>query len=274
MPLSATPVKLAVERYEPDEPTEATPLVIAHGLFGSGRNWASLARRFAKDPSKPRPVITVDMRNHGGSPWSGDMTYPAMAEDLRAAIETHTDGHALILGHSMGGKAAMATALKSPGVVSGLLVADMAPVRYRDHGHEPIVAAMRALPLSAIRRRSDADPLMADAIPEPSLRAFVLQNLVFSEGVPRWRINLSVLADSLPRLMDWPDALAERRFAGPALFYHGGASDFVAEDGRAEIARQFPHAAVDAMPDAGHWLHAERPDAFFERASQWLSRRD
>lgn len=247
----------------------ATPLVIAHGLFGSGRNWASLAKRFAAS----RRVIAVDLRNHGDSPWSDEMDYPAMAADLLETIAAEIGGPALILGHSMGGKTAMAAALSAPQAVAGLIVADIAPIAYA-HSHAPFLAAMRAIDLSAITRRSQADPLLAEAIPEPPLRAFILQNLSIENGAARWRINIDAIDAEMPRLTGWPDALspsAGARYDGPALFYHGGASDYVPDSAHGPIDALFPHNTRQAMPGAGHWLHAENPNGFFETVEAWLA---
>ncbi len=266
-------VALAATRVDPTGPTDAAPLIIAHGLLGSGRNWATLARRFAEDARRPRPVIVVDMRNHGASPWRDETAYPALGADLLDAIDRETKGAALLLGHSMGGKAAMAAALARPERVAGLIVADIAPVAYGDHGHDRLIGALRRIDLSAVSRRGDADAQLAAAVPEAPLRAFLLQNLVFENGSARWRANLAALEAGLGALMGWPASLAADAYAGPALFLHGGASPYVAEAGRAAVARQFPAAEIDALPGAGHWLHAEQPDAFFERVARWLADR-
>lgn len=259
-------ISLAVERYEPTGPDGTVPLVIAHGLFGSARNFATLAKRLAAR----RTVVCVDMRNHGVSPWAEQMDYEAMGGDLLAVIERDAEGCAALLGHSMGGKAAMAAALLAPARVERLLVADIAPVAYA-HSHAPYIAAMQGVDLPSISRRSEADPLLAAAVPEAPLRAFLLQNLVMENGRARWRVNLSVIEREMAELTGWPEALASPAYAGPALFYHGGASDYVTDDARAAIAHQFPRATIEAMPGAGHWLHAEQPALFAERVEAWLA---
>ena len=246
-----------------DGPAGATPLVVAHGLFGSGRNWATLARRFAET----RSVATVDLRNHGDSPWSAAMDYPSMGADLLAAAEPV----AALLGHSMGGKAAMAAALQAPEKVAALVVADIAPIPYA-HSHASFIEAMRSVDLAAITRRSDADPMLATAIPEAPLRAFILQNLVIEGGVARWRLNLEGLAQAMPDLLGWPEALTHKRYEGPALFIRGGASEYAPAEADAAIRAAFPEAEIAVIDGAGHWLHAERPAAFFEAVSAWLSR--
>ena len=127
------------------------PLLIAHGLFGSARNWNVIAKRLSDE----RRVVAVDMRNHGDSPWSDDHSYPALADDLAEVIDA-LGGRADVLGHSMGGKAAMTLAAQSPGRVRRLLVADIAPVDYA-HSQAPVVEALQAVDLAQVARRSDAD---------------------------------------------------------------------------------------------------------------------
>lgn len=266
-------IELARTAFPAEAEAGRPPLVVAHGLFGSGRNWGTLARRFAAH----RPVATVDLRNHGASAWTSEMDYPAMAADLLAAIDA-LGGRATLLGHSMGGKAAMAAALTRPEAVAGLLVADIAPVAYADHAHEHFIAAMRAVDLSRIARRSEVDPLLADAIPAAALRAFLLQNLVFEEAAgarrARWRLNLPVLAEAMPALVGWPEAYGPSgglRYDGPSFFFHGGASDYVTDAARPAISALFPAARIEALEGAGHWLHAEAPQAFGTRVVSWLA---
>lgn len=248
-------------------PADATPLVIAHGLFGSGRNFGTLARRYAE----ARPVASVDLRNHGDSPWTPEMDYVAMGTDL-ARFAAETFGRPVcLLGHSMGGKAAMAAALRAPDQVAALIVADIAPIAYA-HSHEAFVEAMRGVDLSRVARRSDADAMLADAIPEAPLRAFILQNLVVENGRARWRLNLDAIGAEMPNLLTWPDALAGRRYDGPTLFYRGGASDYAPDTARSAIEATFPKVEIATMEGAGHWLHAERPAEFYELTSGWIQR--
>jgi pimeloyl-ACP methyl ester carboxylesterase len=197
-------------------PSDRPPLVIAHGLFGSGRNWGAVAKRLARD----RQVAAVDLRNHGDSPRDPDMSYAAMAGDLAATI-AELGGEADLLGHSMGGKAAMVLALTEPERVRRLVVADIAPAAYR-HSQIGYVRAMQALDLAGLSRRSEADARLAPSVPDPVLRAFFLQSLAFEDGVARWKLNLDVLAEQMPTIMGFPEPAG--RFPGPTLFLTGAAS--------------------------------------------------
>src|SRR5579864_2153866 len=176
------------------------PVAVLHGLFGSGRNWATAARRLAAH----RRVVTLDLRNHGSSPWADAMDYQALAEDVIATLRTLGPEQWALIGHSMGGKAAMVAALSSPDFVERLVVVDIAPVLYRTH-HHGHVRAMRGLDLSRIKRRGEADAALACAVPDAAERSFLLQNLVFSEtGEPRWRLNLAAIEAGMSDLVGWP----------------------------------------------------------------------
>lgn len=248
-------------------PDDRPPLLIAHGLFGSARNWHGLANRFSAD----RTVISVDMRNHGASKWSDVHDYPSMASDLSATLDAAgIDDSVLVLGHSMGGKAVMTLALGAPDRVAGLIVADIAPVAY-DHSHDGFVEAMKALDLSGVDRRSVADKALAPAIADRAVRAFLLQNLEIRQEGARWRINLDVLGRAMETLTGWPGELAGRRFEGPSLFLHGGASDYVTATAHPTLKGLFPAATITALSGAGHWLHAEAPDAFHDAVTGWFS---
>ncbi|TCP60265.1 pimeloyl-ACP methyl ester carboxylesterase [Rhodovulum bhavnagarense] len=231
------------------------PLLIVHGLFGSARNWGVIATRLAAD----RPVLSVDMRNHGASAWSDRHRYPEMAADLAEVIATH-GGRADVLGHSMGGKAAMMLALTRPDLVHRLIVADIAPVPY-GHTQAHLVAAMQALDLSGVTRRGQADRALSAHVEDRAVRAFLLQSLDLKASPPRWRLNLDALAAEMPHILGWPE-METGTFNGPVLFLSGAASDYVRAEHRARIKALFPAARFARIPGAGHWLHAEKPREF------------
>lgn len=258
------PETLTRLEHASEGPERSAPLLIAHGLFGSARNFNTLARRLATG----RRVVAVDMRNHGSSPWSDDMDYPAMADDLAATVKD-LGGRAHVLGHSMGGKTSMALALSHPDLVESMIVADIAPVAYT-HTHLPYIQAMRSMDLSGISRRGEAEPMLAEAVPDRMLRAFLLQNLVVEDGAARWRLNLAALETAMPDLIGWPSAMDDRTFPGPAFFLYGGSSDYMSPLLEPRVRELFPKAEFKALPGAGHWLHAEQPDNFVGAVDDWL----
>ncbi|NCO22511.1 MAG: alpha/beta fold hydrolase [Rhodobacterales bacterium] len=240
-------------------PTDRPDLLIAHGLFGSARNWGVIARHLAET----RRVIVPDMRNHGESFWNASHSYGDLAADLAGMIDTPCD----VLGHSMGGKAAMVLALRHPDRVRRLIVADIAPVPY-GHTQMHLVDAMRALDLSGITRRGEADAALTDAVPDAGIRAFLLQSLDVAGH--RWRLNLEALADQMPHILSFPEVSAV--FQGEVLFLTGALSDYVLPAHRDRIRALFPKARFAKIPGAHHWLHAEKPREFEAAVQGFLDR--
>lgn len=244
---------------------EGPALIILHGLFGSGSNWNSQARQLAGQFD----VILPDLRNHGRSFHAPAMSYADMAGDVRRLMDALALETALVLGHSMGGKAAMTLALESPERVRALVVADIAPVAYRDQSNRPLIEAMQRVDLGSVGSRADADAALAADVPERMVRQFLLTNLQFKNDSYSWRIPLDILADRLQELEDFPASGAS--YQGPALFLYGGKSDYVTADSHATIRRYFPAAQLHAIPEAGHWLHAEQPQLFADALQRFLS---
>ena len=232
----------------PDGP----PLLIAHGLYGSARNWGVIAKRL----SDRGPVIAVDMRNHGASDWHSTHSYADLAGDLAETLES-IGKPSDVLGHSMGGKAAMVLALTRPDLVRKLVVADIAPVAYQ-HTQQGMIDAMRGVDLSRVEKRSDADVELAKTIEDQGVRACLLQSLNVAQK--RWRLNLDVLSAEMDKIIGFPQLTGV--FEGPALFLSGGMSDYVLPEHRPQIRSIFPNAKFAKIPGAGHWLHAEKPREF------------
>ncbi len=241
------------------------PVVILHGLFGSARNWSTVARSLGRT----RHAIALDLRNHGESPWAADMSYRAMAADVRDVIAPL--GRCAVIGHSMGGKVAMALALLYPGLVERLVVVDIAPVAYGPRRHADYIEAMRAADLGVVRR-AQVGAQLRDGIPDDDLRAFLLQNLVRdTQGGMRWRLNLDVLAEHMGEIMGWPAELAEARYDGPTLFVTGAESDYVRPEHHAAIRTLFPRVRIVAIAEAGHWLHAQQSQRFVAEVEAFLN---
>lgn len=238
-----------------DGPPDQPDLLIAHGLFGSARNWGVVAKRL----SEGRRVVAADMRNHGASDWNPQHNYPLMADDLAQVIDGQWD----VLGHSMGGKAAMVLALTHPEKVRKLVVADIAPVAYA-HTQMDKIDAMRRVDLEHVMSRAEAGDMMA--LDDPALTAFFLQSLDLTQK--RWRLNLAVLADNMPAILGFPDI--DSRFDGPVLFLSGAHSSYVMPAHRDRIRTLFPHARFAKIPDCGHWLHAEKPREFVAAVDVFL----
>jgi pimeloyl-ACP methyl ester carboxylesterase len=254
-----------VQNLSVSEYGEGNPLVILHGLFGSKRNWATVAHRLAVG----RRVITVDLRNHGESPWDDACDYSAMAEDVARVIQRHAGGKADVLGHSMGGKVAMVLALSHPALVDRLIVVDIAPTRSTATPIE-FVRAMRALPLEAFATRLDVKEALAAAISDPAIRGFLTLNVVPKADGLAWTVNLAAIEDHFDTILGFPVVPPGTSFQKPTLFIAGGKSAYLQPQHHAEIMRLFPAATIDVIEQAGHWVHADAPEAFIASVNAFL----
>ncbi len=248
------------------EQGDGPPLLVLHGLFGSGTNWRSTARHLARD----HRVLLVDMRNHGASPHAPAMDYASLAADVAALIAREALSRPAVMGHSMGGKAAMRLALDEPERVGALCVVDIAPAPSA-HDHADAIAAMRSLDLDALTGRADADAALAGRVPDPALRGFLLQNLRAGPHGLAWRLGLDAIEAGHDDLLAFPEPAPGARYDGPCLFVRGERSDYVLDAHRDAIARLFPAAELLTVRDAGHWVHAERPEAFLEAIEPFLA---
>jgi esterase len=240
------------------------PLLILHGLFGSGTNWRSIARALARC----RTVYLPDLRNHGDSAHCESMDYHLLATDVAAFMDQQGLERVDVIGHSMGGKTAMRLALNDPHRIDRLMVVDIAPAPSgSDHDH--LIDTLLTLPLAGMARRAEADEALAAHVTETGLRAFLLQNLKSDDGGLRWRINLEGLRRAMPALVDFPLSNGEQ-FPGETLFLRGGDSSYLRDEHLPVIHRHFPKSRIETIAGAGHWLHADKPARFLQCAQAFL----
>lgn len=243
---------------------DGPPVVLLHGLFGSGNNLGSLARSL----SDRFQVHSVDLPNHGRSGWAEQAGLAAMAQALLDWMHHHGLGSASLLGHSLGGKVAMELALGHPERVDSLVVADIAPVVYEPH-HDEVFAGLAAVTASPCGSRQEAATRMEMHIEEPDVIQFLLTSLKRDEhGNYRWRFNLDGLRQNYTAVRDAPDLSGPYR--GPVLFIKGGDSDYIQESHRTHIMALFPQARLKVMPGCGHWLHAQHPRLFNSLVGRFL----
>lgn len=239
------------------------PVVLIHGLFGSYENLGVIERSL----SDQYQVINVDVRNHGRSGHSNDMNYQLMAEDLAQTLDSLNVEKAAILGHSMGGKLAMAYAVTYPERATKLILADIAPVKYPPR-HNSIFSALQSVDLTQIDNRADADKQLAQHVEESGVRQFLLKSLIKDDDKFQWRFNLKALYDNYAELIGNP--IENGSYTGPVLFIKGGDSDYILPEHKAAIAKLFPAAQAKIIQGTGHWLHAEKPAAFTKLVKDFL----
>lgn len=249
------------------ETGNGSPVVIAHGLFGWKRNWATIAKYLGET----HRVFSIDLRNHGESPHAPEMTYELMADDMARFIRAQELGPCPVIGHSMGGKASMMLALAHSDLVERLLVLDIAPVDYA-HDYDTYVQQMNDIDLSTISRRSDVQPVIAQIAENPAVEAFLMQNLTTAQdGTYHWRVNLDAIDRHMGDIMSFPELDDAQKYSATTLFLGGGDSDRITNDYRTEILRFFPAADIDFITGAGHWVHADQPAAVLERFKAFLA---
>ncbi|MGN0064950.1 MAG: alpha/beta fold hydrolase [Nocardioides sp.] len=244
-------------------------VVFLHGLFGQGRNWTQIGKALAESYR----VTLVDLPHHGRSPWGEEFSYLHLADSVAELLDAE-DPVALV-GHSMGGKTAMAVALRRPELVERLCVVDISPVTYRT-GSEfaGYIAAMLGMDLGALGGRDDADAALLEAVPNRTVRSFLLQNLRRDGDGWRWQANLDVLGRDLEVLGRWPQEVdALEPYPGPVLWIAGERSDYVLEEYAPAMERLFPRVRKVTVKGAGHWVHSERPEVFLEVLQRFLAHR-
>jgi esterase len=235
---------------------DGPPVVLVHGLFGSGGNLGALSRAL-RDRYR---IYSIDLPNHGRSAWMEDATVENMAQAVIKWMAGQGIGSARLVGHSLGGKVCMGVALARPQRVAALVVADIAPVAYPP-GHDAVFAALDAVTAANVGSRAEAQEIMAMHLEEHDVIQFLLASLQRTkDGGYSWRFNLRGLKRNYAAARAAP--VAHRPFNGPTLFIKGGQSDYILAEHRPQVHRLFPHASLKVMPEAGHWLHAQQPSLF------------
>ncbi len=247
--------------------TQGQNLVILHGLFGSSDNWMSVAKKLEEEYQ----IHTLDLRNHGQSPWSDDWDYEVMSEDIQEFIAEQQIKDFVLLGHSLGGKVAMHYACKYgiEDTLQKLLIVDISPRAYPIH-HAQILEALTALDLSQITGRKEADDALKPALPELGVRQFLLKNLERKEDKGFvWQLNLEVIHQKIANVgIALPSGYV---FEKPTLFIKGENSNYIHSDELGDLQAHFPKAHLQSIAKAGHWVHAERQEAFLEVIQDFLA---
>ncbi|MGB3778957.1 MAG: alpha/beta fold hydrolase [Tunicatimonas sp.] len=247
-----------------EHPAESA-VVILHGVFGTSDNWQT----FGKTLAERHRVVLVDQRNHGQSPHSDEFNCPTMADDLKTLVEDQQLPRPVVLGHSMGGKTAMFFAVRYPELLSKLIVVDIAPRAYPVH-HQTILDAFAAVEIDKIQSRSEAEEQMMPLVPEKGVRQFLLKNLQRTDDGFSWKLNLPVIRDNIEAIGEAvPDDSPVEILA---LFVRGEKSDYIKKEDEALIKRIFPVAQVATVKGAGHWVHAEQPEALLEVVTDFLDK--
>jgi pimeloyl-ACP methyl ester carboxylesterase len=257
------------------------PLIILHGLYGASDNWYTIGKMLGEQ----HEVYLVDQRNHGNSPHDPVHTYEAMAGDIYEFMRMHDLGRASFLGHSMGGKAALAFGLEYPEMVNKMIVVDISPFSYKgrtefnDTSHETIIRALQSLNPEEITDRESADGQLSPYIASRLIRQFLLKNLKrVPGGAFRWALNVRALAQNLPAIYSAvireEQLNHEVKLMFPLLFIKGENSKYLTKKDEETIRHYFPGAIIEVIQGAGHWVHSEQPENFISVVKSFLRKHD
>lgn len=247
------------------ENIDKTPLLVLHGLFGMLDNWASFGRLFGE----MLPCHLLDLRNHGKSFHSEEMSLQDLAEDILFYLNENQLTKINILGHSLGGKVAMQFALSYPHLVEKLIVVDIAPKSYSPH-HQGIFETLQSVDFFQIKSRKEVEKILSQKIIEKSVVQFLAKNLYWeTEGKLNWRFNLKVLSEKYSDYVS--RAVRFGSFEGETLFIRGEKSQYILPQDELLISQQFPQSKIETISNAGHWVQVENPIVFNEKVREFLT---
>ena len=245
---------------------EGIPVFILHGLFGSSDNWQTMGKKIA---ALGFSVFLIDLRNHGHSPWSEEMNFETMAQDVLKILEKEKLDKIILMGHSMGGKTAMTFAAHYPDKIDKLIVVDISLQKYPPH-HGIILKALNAVDTNLIADRKQAEQIIATYIDDLSVRQFLLKNLYWKEkNKLAWRFNIPAIEKNMEHILD---EIKSPEFFEPTLFIRGALSGYIQEKDFNLIYKTYPNAKIITVENAGHWVHAEAPEVFFEAFKNFVTR--
>lgn len=241
------------------------PLIILHGLFGQSDNWNTLVKQFSENGFE---VYAVDARNHGLSPHSDEWNYKVMSDDILELIKDNNLEDVIFMGHSMGGKVAMQFAIDHPQHLDKLIVVDIAPKYYPLH-HQSVLAALQAVDFSVVKARREVEDVLSQYISDLGTKQFLLKNIYWKEdGELAWRFNLNVMVQKIENIGE--ATVSDKICDVTTLFIRGEKSNYILEEDIDLIQEIFPRSILETITDAGHWVHAEQPKAFFECVMKFI----
>ncbi|XP_036624024.1 protein ABHD11-like [Trichosurus vulpecula] len=248
------------------------PVVFLHGLFSNKNIFQAEAEALAQQTG--RKVLTVDARNHGESPHSPDCSYAAMSADLQALLSKLGLTPCVLIGHSMGGKTAMAFALQEPELVERLVSVDISPFVATEMPNVfKIVPAMNSLNLLGSLSHSQAfevvDEHLKPSVKDSGIRQYLFNSLVQVNGQYVWKVNAENLWQQQNQLLE--TIPIQGVYGGPTLFLTSINSSFVPQSHHPKIKLLFPEAQFQTIPDAGHILHINKPQEFMNSILSFLS---
>jgi pimeloyl-ACP methyl ester carboxylesterase len=253
------------------------PLIILHGLFGSSDNWVTVAKALSGNFT----VYLPDQRNHGQSPHSDIHDYDSMRDDLHELAQDLSLKKFFLAGHSMGGKTAIAFALKWPEMLNGLLIADISPFSDASekksvyNEHQNILNAILSVDMKQVLARNNAEAFLSEKIESEKTRGMIMKNLQRTgDNTFSWKLNASSLLKNLDKIMEGIERHNDytHQITGfPVIFLKGGDSDYIPQSDFTDILRVFPAAEIIEIPGAGHWINSDKPEEVVKNIKRLLT---
>lgn len=241
-------------------------VIILHGLFGSGDNWNTIAKKLSENNLL---VYAVDLRNHGLSPHHPEMNLELMAKDVKELIDTENINFPIMTGHSMGGKVAMYFDYLFPDTLKKLIVVDIAPKKYPP-GHTDVFQALNAVDFNVVKTRKDVEIILRKHLHDESVIQFLLKNVYWEKNNQlNWRFNLSAIQNHYEEILK---EIPLYNSTTPALFIRGEKSTYISDDDMQNIKQRYLNTELITISDAGHWIHAEQPQKFLNTIIKFIEK--
>ncbi|PVU99775.1 hypothetical protein BB559_000423 [Furculomyces boomerangus] len=267
---STKPIPLAYFKASiQQDNTQGSPVIMLHGLYGSKQNWRSLSKRISNNLN--RDVYAIDLRNHGESQHIEPHKYTSMTSDIAHFIEKHSIKKPIIVGHSMGGKVAMATSLLHSDIISGVVTVDIGPVKHSLGGNSlDYLNGLEEIERTGVSTLKEADSILSKYEKSTVIRQFILTNLVKDQNSKNYksRIPLDILKNSMADISDWP-FISTLRYLGPSTLIAGKHSTYINETVLSAYMNHFPNSSVSFL-ETGHWVHSEKPEEFYVLLSEFI----
>lgn len=240
-----------------------------HGILGSSKNFRTITKN--KKISNNNDIYIPDLRNHGEAPHSDDNSIEANSEDIIRFLDDNNLETVNILGHSLGGKIGIETALKHPDRIDSLIVVDIGPFDYTKwpkfgKGNYDLIKNLSEINFEGKKLKEIRQEIDDIAKGNTTLSNFLAMNLEHDEKGIRYKSNMAAFEKWY---LDIVSHTPEKglKYEKPTYFIYGTKSGYNPEERFGEINEYFPNCRFSddvKFVESGHWVHHEKPNEFME----------
>lgn len=243
-------------------------IVFCHGLFGKKSNFFSMAKLFAPEFE----VFCLDMLSHGSSPRSPSLTYSDFSSSIKEFADANLDEKFNLVGHSMGGKAAMAFAVQNPERLDKLVVLDIAPKTYEGYIPQYLMTCLNALSkvdLASVGSRKEASAILSQNGVDLADALFLVQSLQKTEDGFKWEFDIDTIKEYFAIINSNPIENTDQ-YLGDSLFLRGGKSFFILDEDILDIKKYFPNSHIRDIANSKHNVHVENSQEVFKFTREFI----